>query len=44
MVRLTPSPLQAAEGWMSGQRSIWERRPDQLDDYLLQLDAKESDT
>lgn len=44
MVRLTPLPLQAAEGWISEQRSIWERRFDQLDDYLLRLDAKESNT
>jgi DNA-binding transcriptional ArsR family regulator len=33
--RLTPVRLQAAEGWLSAQRAIWERRLDQLDDYLI---------
>jgi DNA-binding transcriptional ArsR family regulator len=32
--RLTPRPLQAAEGWMTTQRRLWERRLDQFDDYV----------
>lgn len=32
--RLTPAPLEAAASWMAEQRAIWERRLDQLDDYL----------
>ena len=32
-----PQPLAAAEHWMAGQRALWERRLDQLDNYLLQL-------
>jgi DNA-binding transcriptional ArsR family regulator len=32
--QLAPRPLKAAEHWMVKQRSIWERRLDQLDDYL----------
>ena len=39
--RLSPQPLQAAEGWMAAQRTLWERRLDQLDDYLHTL--KEND-
>ena len=35
--RLAPQPLKAAEHWMAKQRAIWERRLDQLDDYLKDL-------
>jgi DNA-binding transcriptional ArsR family regulator len=35
--RLVPRPLKAAEHWMAQQRVLWERRLDQLDDYLLEL-------
>ena len=35
--RLEPRPLAAAEHWMAGQRALWERRLNQLDNYLLQL-------
>src|SRR5690348_11122836 len=35
--RLSPQPLKAAETWMAEQRSLWERRLDQLDNYLLDL-------
>lgn len=35
--RLEPKALKAAEGWMAEQRALWERRLDQLDDYLLTL-------
>lgn len=38
--RLTPEPLRAAEGWMSQQRALWERRLDQLDGYLAGLGAR----
>src|ERR1700735_5273583 len=30
---LAPRPLQAAEHWLSAQRTQWERRLDQLDDF-----------
>jgi DNA-binding transcriptional ArsR family regulator len=39
--RLTPGPLERAEGWMADQRGIWERRLDQLDGYLLTLKEPE---
>jgi hypothetical protein len=29
--------LKAAEGWMSEQRALWERRLDRLDRYLEAL-------
>ncbi|RYG63276.1 transcriptional regulator [bacterium] len=35
--RLAPQPLQEAEGWMVAQRSLWERRLDQLDSLLQEL-------
>jgi DNA-binding transcriptional ArsR family regulator len=35
--QLVPQPLQAAEHWMVEQRALWERRLDQLDDYLKAL-------
>src|SRR6516164_10512764 len=35
--RLEPRPLKAAERWMAEQRALWERRLDQLDNYLLEL-------
>ena len=40
--RISPKPLQAAEGWMIEQRALWERRLDQLDRYLEGLKTKES--
>jgi DNA-binding transcriptional ArsR family regulator len=35
--QLEPQPLKAAERWMAEQRALWERRLDQLDNYLYQL-------
>jgi DNA-binding transcriptional ArsR family regulator len=35
--RLAPRPLKVAEQWMVAQRTNWERRLDQLDDYLEEL-------
>ena len=35
--QLAPEPLAAAEDWMAAQRTLWERRLDQLDDYLKEL-------
>lgn len=35
--RLAPRPLEAAEGWLAEQRSTWDRRLDQLDDYLKEM-------
>jgi DNA-binding transcriptional ArsR family regulator len=32
--RIEPQGLRDAERWLSGQRTEWERRLDQLDDYL----------
>jgi DNA-binding transcriptional ArsR family regulator len=40
--RLVPKQLHVAEGWLAKQRRLWERRLDQLDDYLLEM--KEKDT
>jgi DNA-binding transcriptional ArsR family regulator len=35
MYRLTPSGLDAAEGWLAGQRRMWQQRLDQLDQFLI---------
>jgi phosphodiesterase/alkaline phosphatase D-like protein len=35
--RLAPEPLQVAEGWLARQRTLWERRLDQFDDYVTSL-------
>jgi DNA-binding transcriptional ArsR family regulator len=32
--RLVPSKLKSAEHWLSRQRTLWERRLDQLDEHL----------
>jgi DNA-binding transcriptional ArsR family regulator len=34
---LSPRALKEAEEWMSEQRAVWEKRLDQLDRYLLEL-------
>ena len=38
--RLVPRPLKAAERWMTDHRALWERRLDQLDDYLNKMKEK----
>ena len=38
--QLAPRRLRIAEDWLGRQRALWERRLDQLDDYLLKLDSK----
>ena len=40
--QLAPQPLKKAERWMVEQRSLWERRLDQLDAYLKQLNTKQT--
>jgi len=35
--RLVPGPLDEMAGWMRTQREVWERRLDQLDDYLITM-------
>ena len=35
--RLVPERMKLAEEWLAQQRSLWERRLDQLDDYLLDM-------
>jgi DNA-binding transcriptional ArsR family regulator len=38
--RISPERLRLAEDWLSRQRTLWERRLDQLDDYLNELKEK----
>jgi len=37
---LVPRRLRLAEDWLSRQRVLWERRLDQLDEYLTELKEK----
>jgi DNA-binding transcriptional ArsR family regulator len=37
-VRIVPGRLKRAANWMSKQRALWERRLDQLDDFLNTLE------
>jgi DNA-binding transcriptional ArsR family regulator len=41
--RLLPAPMAEAESWIATQRTVWERRLDQLDDYLNSLDGSHGD-
>lgn len=34
---LVPGPLEKAENWIAKRRSVWEKRLDQLDSYLLNM-------
>jgi DNA-binding transcriptional ArsR family regulator len=38
--RIVPRRLRLAEGWLIRQRALWERRLDQLDEYLIDLKEK----
>jgi DNA-binding transcriptional ArsR family regulator len=40
--RIVPKKLQVVEQWLDKQRSIWEKRLDQLDSYLIALQEKPS--
>jgi len=40
--QLAPKRLKTAEDWLARQRSLWERRLDQLDAYLLELKEKKT--
>ena len=35
--QIEPQALETTERWLAEQRTLWERRLDQLDDYLLNL-------
>jgi DNA-binding transcriptional ArsR family regulator len=43
MCSINPAALQSAESWISARRALWERRLDQLGDYLAAT-ADPSDT
>src|SRR5262245_3891685 len=38
--QLAPQRLKLAEDWLSRQRALWERRLDQLDEYLVDMKDK----
>lgn len=39
---ITPQPLGPAEAWIAKQRTMWEKRLDQLDDYLIRINKEQS--
>ncbi len=40
--RLAAKRLRLAEHWLARQRTLWERRLDQLDDYLTTLEESDA--
>lgn len=42
MYQLAPAQLKLAEDWLVRQRALWERRLDQLDTYLIELERRKS--
>jgi DNA-binding transcriptional ArsR family regulator len=38
--QIAPRRLKVAEHWLDRQRGLWERRLDQLDDFLIDLKEK----
>lgn len=40
---LAPERLQVAEDWLGRQRTMWERRLDRLDAYLLKMKKERSE-
>ncbi|TGP92866.1 MULTISPECIES: metalloregulator ArsR/SmtB family transcription factor [unclassified Mesorhizobium] len=39
---LAPEPLKLAESWLAEQRTLWERRLDQFDAYVMTLKEQET--
>lgn len=39
-VRLRAAALRVAEGWLAGERAVWERRLNQLDAHRLRLERE----
>lgn len=39
---IAPERLRLVEDWLGRQRSLWERRLDQLDSYLMKMKEEES--
>ena len=40
--RIEPKALAGAEGWIAGQRALWEGRLDRLEDYLETMKSRET--
>lgn len=40
---LAPEQIKLAEDWLGQQRKLWERRLDQLDNYLLKMKEEQSE-
>jgi DNA-binding transcriptional ArsR family regulator len=40
--KIAPLQMKSAERWLAEQREFWERRLDQLDDYVKELKMKET--
>jgi DNA-binding transcriptional ArsR family regulator len=40
---LSPDSLRAAEDWLKAQRTLWERRLEQLDRYLQELQTAKNE-
>ncbi len=40
--KLRPDPFEELDAWLESYRHIWEERYDRLDDYLQELQSKET--
>lgn len=40
--QLAPEPMKLAENWLAEQRTLWERRLDQFDAYVMTLKEKDA--
>lgn len=38
---IEPAPFAAAEGWLAGQRAIWEARTDRLEQFVMAQKRKD---
>lgn len=41
--QLNPTALETSQNWLSTQRTVWERRLNQLDAFLLELHTQENE-
>ncbi|WP_084411146.1 ArsR/SmtB family transcription factor [Paenibacillus glacialis] len=40
--KLRPNPFKELDAWLESYRRMWEERYDRLDEYLLEMQSKES--
>jgi DNA-binding transcriptional ArsR family regulator len=43
IVEIKPGQLNQVESWLAEQRALWQGRTDRLENYVMELQAKEED-